>query len=100
MKLWFTRHASAMLHTRSGLTYNGVREYFRAGAAVLSRVEEKKGVKEYVIYSPNDHDHFALVVADGGNVITFMPIIWRKVAPGFLDEARRLYHEKMERSVA
>lgn len=99
MKLWFTHHAAHNLHRRSGLTFNLVKAYFDAEAAVLSR-EEKDGVREYVIYSPDDKEHFALVVDKGGNVITFMPIIWRKVAPGFLDEARRLFHEKMERSVA
>jgi hypothetical protein len=99
VNLWFSKHAAHNLHRRSGLTFNGVKEYFANGAAVLGR-EEKDGTQEYYLYSPADKETFALILAPERRgqriVVTFMPIIWRRVAHEFLEQARQAYAEKME----
>ena len=95
MKLLWTKHALRQLAQRTILQADEVLAYFVNGAAVLSR-EERNGTKEWVIFSPADKDCFAVIVDRGGQVITIMPIIWRTIAPGFLDQARRFYGERME----
>jgi hypothetical protein len=76
-----------------------VKEYFAKGAVVLGR-EEKDGTQEYYLYSPGDKETYALILAPERRgvriVVTFMPIIWRRVAYDFLDQARAAYAGKME----
>lgn len=94
-RLIWTRHALNQLGKRTALETDDVLRYFVEGAAVQSRAEEN-GVKEFVIFSPLDRECFAIVLARDLQVITIMPIKWRKVAPGFIDQARKLQREKIE----
>lgn len=95
MKLIWTHHALRQLNRRTSVPADRILLYFTMEAAVLSR-EERNGNREYVIYSPNDKECFAVIITRGKQVVTIMPIVWRRIAPGFIAEARRLYHVKME----
>jgi hypothetical protein len=94
-KLDWTRHALRQLATRTSLECDRVQLYFALEAAVQSRLEDN-GTSEWVIFSPADKDCFAVIMGRDSRVITVMPIKWRKIAPGFIDEARELYKAKME----
>ena len=95
MKLTWSRHALSQLVKRTALEADEVLRYFAESAAVLSR-EERNGVREYVIFSPLDRECFAIVIARDLQVVTIMPIKWRRIAPGFIDQARTLYRQKIE----
>lgn len=94
MKLIWSKHALRQLGQRTCLEADEVLHYFATEAAVLSR-EERNGVREYVIFSPLDKECFAIVVARDWQVVTLMPIKWRRIAPGFIDQARTLYLKKI-----
>lgn len=98
-RLKWNKHSTRQLRKRTNLRADEVLQYFVNGAAVLTRVENN-GNEERVIFSPRDKECFALIITRGGTVITIMPIIWRKVAPGFIEEARQLYSEKIEEVAA
>ncbi len=93
MKLLWTRHAERQLRQRTALEPDHVLAYFALEAAVLSR-REPNGIREYVLFSAADKDCFAVILGRDNQVITIMPIKWRRVAPGFIDEARQLWREK------
>ncbi len=95
MKLLWTRHAERQLANRTSLFADEVLLYFEFGAAVLTR-EERNGTREYIIFSPKDRETYAIILARDHQVLTIMPIKWRRIAPGFLDQARQLWAEKME----
>jgi len=95
MKLLWTRHAERQLARRTSLFADQVLLYFEEGAAVLTRVERNR-TREFVIFSAPDRDHYIVILARDNQVLTIMPLKWRPIAPAFLDEARRLYAEKVE----
>lgn len=99
IKLKWNKHSTRQLASRTCLRADEVLHYFAVDAAVLSRTE-RNGNEERVIYSPRDKECFALILTRDHTVITIMPIVWRKIAPGFIDEARQLYHEKIEEAAA
>ncbi len=99
MKLIWTKHAQRQLEQRTALYGDDVLLYFVLEAAVLSR-EEDNGTREYVIFSPKDKECYAVILTRGNQVVTIMPIKWRRIAPGFLEEARRLHREKIEPAFA
>jgi hypothetical protein len=98
-RLKWNRHSERQREQRTALAADEILHYVAVGAAVLSRTEPN-GIEERVIFSPRDKECFALIIDRGGTVITIMPILWRKLAPAFIDEARQLYTEKIEEAAA